>query len=79
MLLHTSFSCESRLGRVRENEEQLRKDQKSAMEMEVKQAKKQNPKVIREMQKGGGSAQAAGRATEKVRKMKVAGAEMCSS
>ncbi|KAI0558286.1 DNA mismatch repair protein MutS [Gracilaria domingensis] len=51
------------------------KDQKSAMELEGKQAEKQIAKVIREMQKGSGSAQAAGRETEKLRKMKVPGAE----
>ncbi|KAI0561759.1 Endonuclease MutS2 [Gracilaria domingensis] len=70
---------EGRLHRLRENEAQLRKDQKSAMELEVKQAKKQIAKVIREMQKGGGSAQAAGRATEKLGKMKVPGAETSPS
>ncbi|CAN8071802.1 unnamed protein product [Agarophyton chilense] len=66
---------ESRLARLRENEAQLRKDQKNAVEVEVKQAKKQIAKVIREMQKGGGSAQAAGRATEKLGIMNVPGAE----
>lgn len=65
------FELENRLDRLRENEAQLRTDQKSAMEMEVKQAKKQIAKAIREMQKGGGSAQAAGRATEKLGKMRV--------
>ncbi|KAI0562645.1 hypothetical protein FGB62_56g014 [Gracilaria domingensis] len=70
---------EGRLHRLRENEAQLRNDQKSAMELEVKQAKKQIDKVIWEMQKGGGSAQAAGRATEELGKMKVPGAETARS
>ncbi|KAI0562836.1 hypothetical protein FGB62_51g122 [Gracilaria domingensis] len=70
---------EGRLHRLRENEAQLRKDQKSAMELEVKQAKKQIAKVIRAMQKGGGSAQAAGRETEKLGRMKVPGAETSPS
>ncbi|KAI0556573.1 hypothetical protein FGB62_517g00 [Gracilaria domingensis] len=49
------------------------------MELEVKQAKKQIAKVIRAMQKGGGSAQAAGRETEKLGRMKVPGAETSPS
>ncbi|KAI0565251.1 DNA mismatch repair protein MutS [Gracilaria domingensis] len=73
------FELEGRLHRLRENEAQLRKDQKSAMELEVKQAKKQIAKVILEMQKVGGSAQAAGRETKKLGRMKVPGAETSPS
>lgn len=64
---------EERLRRLKENEAQLRKDQKSAVEGEVKEAKKQIAKVIREMQRGGGSAQAAGRASDKLGRMKISG------
>lgn len=55
-----------RLERLRESERSLRQSQKAMMEEEMKKAKKQIAKVIQEMQKGGGSAQAASVASEKL-------------
>lgn len=60
-----------RLERLRESERSLRQNQKAAMEEEMSTAKKQIAKVIREMQKGGGSAQAANTASEKLDRLRL--------
>lgn len=62
-----------RVARLRESERSLRQNQKAAMEEEMKAAKKQIAKVIREMQKGGRSAQAASVASEKLGKLRLPG------
>lgn len=62
-----------RLELLRESEKSLRLDQKMAMDMEVKTAKKQIARVIKDMQQGGGSAQAAGKASDKLNKLRLPG------
>lgn len=64
---------ETRLNRLRENEIKLRNDQRTAMEVEVHEAKKKIAKVIKDMQQGGGSAQAANLATDRLVKLRVPG------
>lgn len=66
---------EDRLERLRVSENELRKEQKTAMNEEVKAAKKQIGRVIKEMQRGGGSAQAASKATEKLENITLPGGE----
>lgn len=68
-----------RLERLRESEKSLRQDQKLAMDLEVKAAKKQIARVIREMQQGGGSSQAANKASEKLGKMRFPGSHAADS
>lgn len=64
---------QSRLERLRKSEVTLRKEQKNAMDAEMRLAQKKIGKVIKEMQQGGGSAQAANRATEKLKGMTFPG------
>lgn len=64
-----------RLERLRESEKSLRQDQKVAMDTEVTAAKKQIARVIKEMQQGGGSAQAASKASEKLGKLRLPGSK----
>lgn len=68
-----------RLERLRESEKSLRRDQKMAMDMEVTTAKKQIARVIKEMQQGGGSAQAAGKASDKLNKLRLPGSQGSTS
>lgn len=70
------FELNERLERLRESEKSLREDQKRAMESEVKDAKKQIARVIKEMQQGGGSAQAASRASDKLGNLRLPGADL---
>lgn len=60
-----------RLERLRSSESNLREEQREAMNIELADAKKRIAKVIREMQQGGGSAQAAGVASERLGKISV--------
>eukprot|EP00177_Eucheuma_denticulatum_P003030 GFKZ01005451.1.p1 GENE.GFKZ01005451.1~~GFKZ01005451.1.p1 ORF type:complete len:980 (-),score=152.46 GFKZ01005451.1:2475-5414(-) len=64
---------QTRLLKLQKDERELRNDQRATMNEEIKSAKKQIARVIREMQKGGGSAQAANAASEKLRKLKIPG------
>lgn len=64
-----------RLERLRDSEKVLRENQKVAMDNEVKAAKKQIARVIKEMQQGGGSSQAANKASQKLGKLRLPGSE----
>lgn len=64
---------QERLERLRVSETELRKEQKAAMETEIREAKKQIARLIKEMQQGGGSAQSASRASEKLNSLLIPG------
>ena len=70
---------EERLERLRQSESNLRKEQRQVMDAELQQARKQIAKVIKDMQQGGGSAQGAAKASEKLRTMVVPGSTPNSS
>lgn len=57
----------SRLERLKNKENEIRKEQKLQVGKEVDKAKEEIAKVIREMQQGGGSAQSASKATNKLK------------
>lgn len=62
-----------RLGKLRESEGDLRREQRAAMDAEVGEARKQIARVIKDMQRGGGSAQAASQASEKIKSLHLQG------
>lgn len=69
----------TRLQKLQQDERALRNDQKAAMNEEIKSAKRKIARVIREMQKGGGSAQSANVASEKLRKLQLPGQDSWDS
>lgn len=60
---------ESRLEKLRTSEMELRTQQRQTIDDEIRYAKNQISQLIRDMQQGGGSAQAASRAAQRLRKL----------
>lgn len=58
-----------RLESLQENERKLREEQRATMDAEVKRARQEIARVIKNMQQGGGSAQAARDATEQMERL----------